>query len=91
MMFTVAVTVQPPPNEYVITVVPGAIPVTAPAPPAPALTTAAAVLLLVHIPPPAVCPILWWPLPQTCSMPLITDGAKFTIMVVVAVQPAAVV
>ena len=70
-----------------IVLVPGVIPVTIPEEP----IMATAVLLLVHIPPPAVLPNIVVAPAHTCSVPLITEGAKFTIIVVVAVQPAAVV
>jgi len=54
-------------------------------------TVATVVLLLVQVPPPAVLPSVVVAPAHTCNVPLITDGAKFTIMVVVVAQPAAVV
>jgi hypothetical protein len=66
--------------------VPGILAVTTPVEP----TVATAVLLLVHTPPPAVLPSEVVAPAHTCNVPLIADGAKFTVITVVAVQPEAV-
>jgi len=84
---TVAVTVQPLPSEYVITEVPGALPVTVPV----VLMVAVTVLPLVQVPPPAVLPSVVVPPAHKCNIPLIAEGARFTVIMVVAVQPATVV
>ena len=54
-------------------------------------TKATAVLLLVHVPPPAVLPNAVVAPSHTCNTPLIADGARFTVTIVVLLQPAGVV
>ena len=80
---TTAVTVHPLPREYVIVVVPGIMPETTPVPE----IVPTVVLLLIHVPPPAVLPNAVAAPAHTCSVPLIAEGAKFTVTTAVVVQP----
>ncbi len=82
--------VQPNPNEYTIVEVPAANPYTVLVLPAPA-TVATNVLLLVHVPPPARSDKVVVAPTHTLSIPLIGEGAVFTVTTVEAVQPATVV
>jgi hypothetical protein len=86
LIVTVTICVQPDPNEYVITDVPATAPHTVPKP-----VTVIDGLLLVHVPPPAPSISDVQLSTHTCSTPPIGVGAVFTVTVVVAVQPAAVV
>jgi hypothetical protein len=85
--------VQPNPNEYIIVDVPAAAPYTVQLVLAgnTGNTVATDVLLLVHVPPPARSDKVVVPFTHTLSMPLIGDGAVFTVTTVEAVQPATVV
>jgi hypothetical protein len=79
--------VQPKPKEYVISDVPGDVPHTKPLVP----IVATAVLLLVHVPPVAVSDSVVQLPKHTWVLPVMIDGAVFTVTTVVAVQPAVVV
>jgi hypothetical protein len=74
------------PNEYVITVVPEAMPVTVPD----ASTEPAAGKLLDHVPTPVLLSEMLLPV-HTASGPVIAAGGATTVIVVSDVHPAAVV
>jgi hypothetical protein len=89
--FTVTTTdfVQPDPNEYVIVAVPAiapphTIPLRLP-------TDATVVLLVVHVPPEAVSNNGVHVPAHICVIPVIIDGARFTVTVTDALQPTGVV
>jgi hypothetical protein len=80
-----AVAEQPVPSVYVITVVPAAIPLTAPVPEPMA---AADGLLQLHVPPAVVLRNVTMAPVQTLELPAIAPGSGFTVAIFVTVQLA---
>ena len=64
--------------------VPGDAPVTTPVK---VITVATVVLPLVHVPPPAALPSAVVTPIHTCNVPVMPNGARFTVTVAVAVHP----
>ena len=80
---TVVVLIQPVPNVYVMTDVPGVTPVTTPVP---RPTVATVVVPLVQVPPPASAKVVVAPA-HTVVTPVIAAGNGNTVNVVVTLQP----
>lgn len=80
----VVVLVHPALMWYVIVAVPAVTPVTSPVP---VLTVAIAVLLLLHVPPDVACDKVDEEPTQVFVVPVIADGAPFTVAIVVTLHP----
>jgi hypothetical protein len=84
---TVAVTLQPVPNEYVISAVPADTPQVTP--PVPAVATAG--LLLLHAPPVVVLLSVVQALSHITMVPVIAAGTPLTVNTAAAAQPDGIV